>query len=318
MPSATASIVICTLNRPDDIQRCVATIARQTQAPKQLIVVDAGELGEVRDRLRALCQAKGIEFLYFQDKPSTTAQRNLGAEHATGDVVFFMDDDVELDDGYLANVLSIYDRDNAGEIGGVTGVLKPDVPASTGFWHLFERFFCLAETRQGTGTRLKNSNFPVHATRLSHDVECEFMPSTAVSYRLAVFNQFRFDRDLTGYVMAEDIDLSFRVSRKYKLLMTPTAVYGHSKSKVSRNSPREQEKRRILFTQYFFCKNLGTSWTNRLVRLWALAGLAIRYFFQGLRHGNLQRFLGLWDGIVASGRNGLLAGRSFEPGPLQH
>ncbi len=315
--SLNSSIVICTLNRPVEIQRCVQSIASQTRKPSEVIVVDAGNLGVVQKNLQDICDRAEIEFIYRQDQPSTTRQRNHGAELAHGEVLFFLDDDVELDSAYIAEILDLYERDDARAIGGASGLLIPQPAPSRCIWRAFAWFFFLAETRRDVGTRLKPSHFSVYATGLTAPRYCEILPSTAVSYRANVFRQFLFDVDLTGYVMAEDIDLSYRVSRCYKLLMTPGATFRHSKSPVARNTPREHEMRRLLFTQYFFQKNLGNSLWRQVVRYWSLSGLALRYLYRGLRQRDMQRFLGLCDGLRAARRNSLLCRRSFAAGPLE-
>ena len=314
----SASIVICTLNRPDDIQRCVTAITQQSRKPKQLIVVDAGELGEVENRLREGCVAAGIEFIYCKDQPSTTKQRNRGAELVTSDIVFFLDDDSELDANYVETILNIYDEDSGRTIGGATGVLSPNQRATSGIWRWYTRFFLLPEVRVDTGSRLKASNFPIYSTVLAETRDTEIMPSTAVSFRTEVFRDFLFDVDLAGYVMAEDIDLSYRVSRNYRLLVVPDAVFRHSKSLVSRNSTREHEKRRVLFTQYFFQKNKGQVGWHHLARYWALFGMALRYLYFGIRDKDMQRFNGFCDGIRLARRNRLFSQKRFVAGPLDY
>ena len=313
-----ASIVICTLNRPEEIQRCVAAIVRQTRKPKQIIVVDAGNLGEIENRLQEICAATDIGFVYCKNQPSTTKQRNRGAELVTSDVVFFLDDDSELDASYIDTILKLYDDDPGVTIGGATGLIAPTQEATSGIWRWYTRFFLLPEVRVDTGSRLKASNFPIYTTALAKSTDVEIMPSTAVSFRTEVFREFLFDIDLTGYVMAEDIDLSYRVSRKYRLLAVPGAVFRHSKSPVSRNSAREHEKRRILFTQYFFQKNKGQVGWHHLARYWALFGMALRYLYYGVRDRDMQRIEGFFDGIRSVSRNRLFSQKNFVAGPLEY
>lgn len=314
----SASIVICTLNRPDDIRRCIGSIGRQTRLPRQVIVVDAGDLGSVRDALAGECEARGIEFVYRQAAPSTTRQRNEGAALVDADVTFFLDDDVELSDTYIERILAVYEEDAGAEIAGACGVPDPAPPPGTGFWHWYARFFLLAETRADVVGRMKASNYPVHSTMLSMARDSELMPSTAVSYRTTVFRQYLFDTHLTGYVMAEDLDLSYRVSRRHRLRVSPDAVYRHSKSPVSRNDRRETEKRRLLFTQYFFRKNQAGNIGCWLARYWALLGLGLRYAFVAVRTGDRLWLQGYIAGLGAAARNRLLWPGRFQPGPLEH
>ncbi len=316
--NASASIVICTLNRPDDIQRCIRSIGEQTRLPRQVIVVDAGDLGEVRHILAAECEAQGIAFVYRQAQPSTTRQRNEGAALVDAEVTFFLDDDVELGKDYIEQILSVYESDPNGAIAGACGVLDPAPQPGRGFWQWYARLFLLPETRVDAAPRMKASNYPVHSTMLTQPRDTELMPSTAVSYRTSVFREFLFDANLTGYVMAEDLDLSYRVSRRYRLRVLPQAIFRHSKSPVSRNDRRETEKRRLLFTQYFFRKNLAGRLRCWLARYWALLGLGLRYAFVALKSGDAQWLQGYFAGLRAAARNRILWPGRFQPGPLEH
>lgn len=316
--SLSASVVICTLNRPDDIQRCVEAVVSQSRKPKQLIVVDAGDIASVEGILSRQCAAANIEFICCKAKPSTTQQRNVGAERVSSDVVFFLDDDSELEANYIETILNLYELDSGCGIGGATGVLRPSPRSVGGFLSWYSKVFFLPERRTKSGSRLKASNFPIYAAQVEKAREVEIMPSTAVSYRIDVFREFLFDVELEGYVMAEDIDLSYRVSREHKLMIVPDAVYRHKKSSVSRNSVREHEKRRVLFTQYFFQKNLGHAGWRQFVRYWALFGMALRYFYIGIRDRDLQQFHGLCDGVRLASKNKLLSYRKFTAGPLEY
>jgi len=314
----SSSVVICTLNRPDDIRRCVDALGRQTRPPEQVVVIDAGDLQDTRRQLAQSCEEAGIEFKYAKDEPSTTRQRNAGARIASGSVLFFLDDDVEIAEDYISRLMSLYEKDTEGRIGGITGVPEPAPAPESGFWKWYQRFFLLAETRAGARPGMKRSHFPVHGTGFVGVDRCEIMPSTAVSYRAQVFQEFEFDGNLGGYVMAEDLDLAWRVSRVHELWTDAGAVYRHKKSEVSRNSRRETEKRRILFTQYFFRKNMGGSVTCWLARCWALLGMSVRYAYLAVRRRDSQLLLGFRDGIVAAARNKLLLPGRFVPGRLEH
>lgn len=314
----SSAIVICTLNRPDDIRRCVAAVCAQTRLPAELVVIDAGDLRDVRHDLERECRSAGIRFVYQQAQPSTTQQRNQGAGLVEADVTFFLDDDVVIAPDYIARIVAEYESGDAADVAGVCGCAEPSPEPGSGFWHWYARLFLLADTRADVSSRMKASNYPVHATRLSAPRDCDLMPSTAVSYRTDVFRQFLFDTHLTGYVMAEDLDLSFRVSRVHRLRMLPDALYRHSKSDVSRNDRAETERRRLLFTQYFFRKNMAGNPLAWVARYWALLGLGIRYAYVSLRSGDRQWLRGYLAGVRAAARNHLLWPGRFEPGPLRH
>jgi GT2 family glycosyltransferase len=132
------------------------------------------------------------------------------------------------------------------------------------------------------------------------------MASTAVSYLKDVFARFRFDEACDGYVLAEDVDLSYRVSRQHALYTTPHATFTHHRSPVSRVKRQEIERRRVLFTQRFFNKNLSNNPMNWLFRYWALFGLFIKYLYRTFRAGEHDLVLGFLAGIRDAKTGGLL------------
>jgi glycosyltransferase involved in cell wall biosynthesis len=307
----STAVVICTLNRPDDILRAVQSLCKQTVIPNQLVVVDAGDLGDVATALEEIASTASIAFDYCKASPSTTRQRNLGADRVHSDIVFFMDDDIDLDPAYIEIIRGVYQEDSAGSIAGIAGV-DQSVPEVTESLQLYRKLFMLREERADGFPRLKRSNFPILVPHPSRRVLCEVLPSTAVSYRKAVFNQHRFDDELDGYVMAEDIDLSYRVSREFKLCVTPDAHFNHHRSKISRASVREREMRRVYFTQYFFKKNQGSSLLSFVARCWALIGLGLLYAQRSATRRNLELIAGFLDGIALCRQRQLLG-----PGSLR-
>ncbi|MBI2551667.1 glycosyltransferase [Candidatus Uhrbacteria bacterium] len=85
------SIIIPTKNEETLLPRLLASIKRQTVAPKEIIVADAWST----DTTRLIAAAHGAIIV---DGGMPAAGRNRGAEKATGDVLLFLDADVELTD----------------------------------------------------------------------------------------------------------------------------------------------------------------------------------------------------------------------------
>lgn len=83
----TVSVVIPATNRPSTLDRAVAAVRASTSPPEELIVVDEPELA------------------------GPAAARNLGAARATGDVLVFLDADVEIRPDALARIRDVFDRD---------------------------------------------------------------------------------------------------------------------------------------------------------------------------------------------------------------
>ena len=99
------SVVICTLNRPDDLTRCIESWLEQDVPPLEVVVVHGGTGEELETHLQALLGSTPVELRYLRMAPSLVRQRNAGVELARGDVVFFADDDAVYLQGYAAAVL---------------------------------------------------------------------------------------------------------------------------------------------------------------------------------------------------------------------
>jgi cellulose synthase/poly-beta-1,6-N-acetylglucosamine synthase-like glycosyltransferase len=85
----TLTLVIPATNRPPTLQRALDAVSRAEAAPDEVIVVDRPE---------------GI---------GPAAARNLGARRASGDVLVFVDADVEVHEDAFARIRSAFERDAA-------------------------------------------------------------------------------------------------------------------------------------------------------------------------------------------------------------
>lgn len=126
------SVVICTRDRPVELARCLASLQRQSRPPDEIVVVDNASV-DLRTRDAAL--AAGVGYVR-EDRPGLDIARNSGALAATGDLVFYTDDDVALHPHWLARMVGAFDAD----IDAVTGIVLPGELETNAQWH-FERYW---------------------------------------------------------------------------------------------------------------------------------------------------------------------------------
>jgi glycosyltransferase involved in cell wall biosynthesis len=101
-PDLTVSIVIPTHNRRDSVERALRALTRQTYplAASEVIVVADGCTDGTPEISRA-----GWPFpLRIMEEASRgpAAARNRGAAVATGELLIFLDDDIEVSPGFVA------------------------------------------------------------------------------------------------------------------------------------------------------------------------------------------------------------------------
>lgn len=89
------SVVIPTRNRPERIRNVLASLARQTSPPAEVLVVDASDAG-VHDLDALANEFPTLPLTLLTSSPSVCIQRNKGIEAARSEWIFLCDDDIEL------------------------------------------------------------------------------------------------------------------------------------------------------------------------------------------------------------------------------
>jgi glycosyltransferase involved in cell wall biosynthesis len=90
------SVIIAARNRPAPLQRLLDCLAKQTHASFEVIVVDDGSTPPLpvnTTPLRRVIRTDGVE---------RSRARNLGVAAAAGQVVLFLDDDLTIEDDFIA------------------------------------------------------------------------------------------------------------------------------------------------------------------------------------------------------------------------
>jgi len=115
---STVSVVVCTFNRKEWLERCLEGLDGLDLPPTEVIVVDGPSTDGTREMLMEL-QSKGKVVLVPQPRlEGISAARNLGLAAVRCDVVCFIDDDAMPYPGWTRAVLSGYDRPEVGGVGG--------------------------------------------------------------------------------------------------------------------------------------------------------------------------------------------------------
>jgi len=123
----SVSVIICTRGRPESVPQTLRSILGSSYPDGrcELIVVDnassgepavhlaAGELGETRFEIRLL----------REPEPGLAHARNTGLAAASGEIVVFADDDVEVDAEWLAALIAPFERDE--RVGATSGMTLP-------------------------------------------------------------------------------------------------------------------------------------------------------------------------------------------------
>lgn len=302
------SIVIPTYNRPDDLKDCIQSILQQTVKPDEIIIVDDGELRNLP--LKDECERSGIIYRYQKKNGhrGPAASRNTGAKIANGDIVFFLDDDVILFPEYVEEILKVYKSDaKDGRIGGVGGIIINE--DHTLFLHkLYHSFFLISSFRGG---KILPSGFSSVETGIAgfpsgKITRVDFLPGGVCSFRKEIFSEFLYSEDYSDYSRGEDKDFSYRVSRKYELLVNPKARLLHKKSDKENYDTYKKGWDFVMSRYLLFKNNLKKTPFHLMYFYYALFGYMLEraavMVFTGAKHEK-KRMKGILDACIYTLKN---------------
>lgn len=94
------SVIIPVYNAGKTISACLNSLQKQTLKPAEIIIIDDGSW----DKTRELISAFSNITILAQKHQGPAAARNLGVKQAKGDILVFVDSDMEFDKNFLADL----------------------------------------------------------------------------------------------------------------------------------------------------------------------------------------------------------------------
>lgn len=117
-PSVSWSVVVCTRDRPEQLERCLKSIVELEDRPTQVLVVDNAPS---TPQAEELARRFGVDHL-LEPVPGLNRARRLALDAAVGEIVLFTDDDVCVDRRWGAAMLEPF---AAPRVAAVTGLVLP-------------------------------------------------------------------------------------------------------------------------------------------------------------------------------------------------
>ena len=291
---APSAFIIATYNRPDDLERTVQSLVAQTVLPAELCIVDASPEAPSRARIEEICETAGLPLDYHHPAPKgLTVQRNVGIDRSKGDPVFFIDDDVWMAPDCHEEVLAEYERWGP-ELGGVRATpVRPATPSLV--TRIYRRIFGIGGWWPEASGKVRPGFYAEGVSDSAGVRKLEYFNGWFMSYRREVFEHERFDEALSGYGYKEDIDFSYRVSRRYVLVQTPRARCDHLKSPSARLNSHNLQRMNLANQFYLHRKLMPQDGYHRLALWWAWLGL----FILNIGKAAQTKDTGLVTGMVA-------------------
>jgi len=238
----TLSIVVCTRDRPSELERCIASVResflKADRVALQVVVVDDGKIADdLRRTLDTRLTALGIDFLYIpRSNPEGLYPSRLeGIRRSYGEIVLFLDDDVVMDKAYLAGLVRLYQA--FPDIVGIGGVDELDPPRSAALRAL-HRVFLFDSGHPG---RLSASGFAGSFRRWREQrsaFTAEYLHGCNMAFRRPAIAELSDVDWLRGFSQADDLYMSLVARKHGRLLVSPELrVWHHRPSGPTASRP---------------------------------------------------------------------------------
>ncbi len=208
------SVIIPTYYRPVDLSELFESILRQTINPVEVFVVD----DTPNDSIKIVCEGYESKFekiktdLKYIRNPrerGITVARNVGVENAIGDIILFLDSDTILYQEYIEKILEVF-KYNSNAL-GVQGWIIQKRKYNNSIYYLIQLFSKIFYSYHHSKNSCKYSEYPFILTKI---INCEWLSGSNMAYKKDVFNEFRFDENITKYSAMEDVLFSHSIFQK--------------------------------------------------------------------------------------------------------
>jgi len=259
MEPASISIIIVTLNRPDELETiALPSMVDQTYKKFEVIVWDASDNNESK-RVCSEFAAKhpAIKLRYFKaPRKGLASQRNDAVKEARGDIVFFIDDDAAISSDGLQ---SLHDTFQDPQITGAALAVRLPHKGNknvASFWgNITRRAMLLSHV--GPQRVCLLSGWALLPRDEKPSRPAQWLSGCSQAYRWEVFKDNCFEEKLEkfgGYAVNEDLQFSQKLFRQGKKLFIAEKGYVFHKYVSGNRMAGSGQFAALFFNQYITWK----------------------------------------------------------------
>ncbi len=267
------SVVIPTYKRGRLAFGLAKEICKRYPEVEIVIVEQEGEKDRVKEAKKL-----GVKYFNFK-KANTSVAKNLGWRRAGGEIIVFLDDDVETTEGFLEAHVEKYQNSQvigvAGRVINDEDKLEQNLAVETGKTNLLATKF----------------GYKFWSTK---EQEVDFVYGCNMSFRRKVLEQVGgFDERFKK--IFEEVDLSRRVKKYGKLIFAPKALVYHHRAPRGGTRTAEIDKKGMIYRYYglYVGKHLGL--LGLITVVWRIKTILLKE----KRRDLLKEWLGgYWKGLL--------------------
>jgi glycosyltransferase involved in cell wall biosynthesis len=212
------SFIVPTMDREKDLCVMLDSLESQTRLPDQVIIVDGGnvKVDFIIDKFPDL----NIDYVRLYP-PSLSKQKNAGVKAVNDDItlVGYLDDDLELYPDAIEKMLFFWST--ASNEYAAAAFAVPTCERKVG---LLRKFFGLDSDTIG---KVLSNGFVATLDNPQETVEVDWLYGGATVWRREILNEYQYDEWFQGSGYMEDIDFSYNVGGKYRLILLSEARTEH-------------------------------------------------------------------------------------------
>lgn len=218
------SIITLHLIRKERTERFIRELYQKTGEEFELIVVSQESDAETMAWLTQLQQGKNnFEIVWNEHNIGTAAGRNLGVRAASGEYIVFIDNDMELTNGWLAPLVDTANKHKTiGAVGSL--ILRPEGDVQYCSHYIVEYF---EQTEQHAIGLHIDCKIDINSPEIIGECEVPWYPTGCLLVKKKAFeNSGGFDEKLT--ICEEDKDLCLSLRQVgYKVFSNPNSRVVH-------------------------------------------------------------------------------------------
>jgi len=285
------AFIIPTRNRPDLLAQLLQNLQEQTVKANQIIIVDGSDQ-PIEPEIKQFLSPNVSYMRVFP--PSLTKQRNEGLKALDKDItlVGYLDDDMTVEKDAVEAMLRFWEH-CSDDIGGSSfNITNQSSSRPSLLSRLFGKLFYFGEVGQGAVHR---SGYNRIVSPVLKDTYTDWLCGGATIWRKQILEEFKYDEWFKGWAYLEDVDFSFTVSKRYKLVVVQAARVQHFPPPFS--SKKLYSLGRELTKQRYYLVRKHPELSVALF-YWVTVGQIINGFIYGIVKRRLDPILKGWGNIA--------------------
>jgi GT2 family glycosyltransferase len=224
------SLIVATYKRPEEIKSLITALSTMRDVPAEVVVVDGSPSDDTARGLLEIAQNLQISFelIYVRSPKGLTRQRNVGVDISSRPILFFLDDDAIPEENYFKVLASVFLDDIAGEIGAAGACIVNEVNKPISRRWRIRRAIGLIPRSEPLVYNHAGTSAPMGLLKpFTGSREVDIFPGGACAIRREVFQSLRFSEFFAGYSWGEDLEMSLRIRRRWRVLCCGDAHVFH-------------------------------------------------------------------------------------------